>query len=193
MNPYRQRVWEALHAALAPLGCQARALDFGSGDGWFARQMLDSKRVDSLVAVDVKLRPNVLTVPTIYDGVRLPFADRSFDLVYAIDVLHHCPDPAASLVDALRCAGQYFLLKDHTYTTKAGQWTLTALDELGNRKFGIPCPARYQRGWTWNAIFHREGFQLIQQWHPHRSHVGPLGWLTNGLQFVALWKRAEAP
>lgn len=37
-----------------------------------------------------------------YDGVRLPFADRSFDLVYASHVLEHVPDERSFLAELAR-------------------------------------------------------------------------------------------
>ena len=49
--------------------------------------------IAEIVPVDVKARKKTLIAPLLYDGVKLPFADGQFDLVYSFDVLHHCPDP----------------------------------------------------------------------------------------------------
>ncbi|MCE9534439.1 MAG: class I SAM-dependent methyltransferase, partial [Planctomycetes bacterium] len=170
----------------APVG---RTLDFGSGDGWFATQLKASGLIGELVAVDVQPRPNSFIQPISYDGKRLPFDDRSFDLVYSVDVLHHCPDPAASLRDLVRCSNRYLLLKDHTWRTRIGKWTLAVLDELGNRKFGIPCLYQYQRRWDWFPVIESEGFRLVKQIHPAICHKRLMGLMTNALQFAALWER----
>lgn len=165
------------------------ALDFGSGDGWFARQMLDEKLASEVVAVDVRRRRRAFVEPLVYDGERLPFPDRAFDLAYSIDVLHHCPDPRRSLRELLRCTGSCLLLKDHTYGGGAGWLALSIMDEIGNRRFGVPSRYRYQRDWEWNAVIEEAGFMLDRLVHPAACHVGLLGRATNHLQYLALWRR----
>jgi SAM-dependent methyltransferase len=189
MNPYRKRILESFRALLQPTAPLDRCLDFGGGDGWFAWSLKEAGLVRDVTAVDVKERPHTFSKVTLYDGQRLPFPDRSFDLVSSVDVLHHCPDPRASLTDALRCAGRYFLLKDHTYRGFMGKFALCVLDEIGNRRFGIPSLYRYQKGWEWSSWIEEAGFVLRQKVHPARCHTGLLGWATNSLQFISLWER----
>jgi SAM-dependent methyltransferase len=191
MNPYRLSVWTHIEAQLRALGPIESALDFGCGDGWFASKVLQADLVKQLTPLDVKRREHVHVEPVIYEpGSSLPFADRSFDLVYTVDVLHHCDDPFAQLTDIARVARQYVLIKDHTYRSKAGQVALAVLDELGNRKFGIPSPYRYQRGWEWTAHLEQQGFKQVSLTHPLPCHAGILGALTNSLQYLALYQRA---
>jgi len=189
MNPYRRRVWSMFQPLLDRIGQVDRTLDYGSGDGWFAHQVQSSGRVKELVPVEVLKRDQVLVEPVLFDGVRLPFPDRAFDLAYAVDVIHHCPDPTASLRDLLRVTGTYFLLKDHTWNTTAGKCLLAVLDELGNRRFGVPCAYKHQRGWEWDATFKAEGFERVELIHPARCHVGGMWWV-NRFEFIALWRRA---
>ena len=163
MNPYRQRILPLLLECLPKKDPVRSALDFGSGDGWFAQQLRQSGLVGELTPVDVKLRENTVVAPRLYDGATLPFPGRHFDLVYSVDVLHHCPDPAASLLELVRCSRRFVLLKDHTWRTRWGKWGLAILDELGNRQFGIPCLYRYQHRWDWFPIIENEGFRLV---HP---------------------------
>jgi len=175
---------------VAPLPV-ARVLDFGSGDGYFASETGRLPQVTQLVPVDVVARPGSLVTPQLYDGARLPFADASFDLAYAIDVLHHCPDPLAAIDDMARCSSRYLLIKDHTYATAFGRWTLAVLDELGNRRFGIPSPYRYQRDWRWVEHIESCGWRRIELIQSLECHSGLLGWLTNRLQWIGLWERRE--
>jgi SAM-dependent methyltransferase len=186
---YRSRVLREIERLLRPLPTAARALDFGAGDGWFARQVARCGLARHVVPVDVRRWPGADGSPVIFDGERLPFADRAFDLTYAIDVLHHCPDPEGMLDEVLRCTRMHFLIKDHTYRTVAGWSTLCVLDELGNRRFGVPSPYRYQRQWAWSRVLEDRGFALVERVHPAPCHTGILGSLTNGLQFLALWRR----
>ena len=190
MNPYRLRVWAHIEAHLRSLGRIDTALDFGCGDGWFASQVLRTGLVADLTPLDVKRRERVHVEPVIYEpGEALPFADRSFDLVYTIDVLHHCDDPFAQIAEIARVAGQYILIKDHTFSSAAGRITLAVLDELGNRKFGIPSPYNYQKDWEWSAHLERLGWKEIRLTHPLACHRGILGALTNSLQYIALYQR----
>ena len=89
MTLYRQRVLEQIQQLIRPLGPLDTALDFGSGDGFFASQWQGGDVVRRVTAVDVVERKSSLFVPQLYDGKRLPFDDSSFELAYAIDVLHH--------------------------------------------------------------------------------------------------------
>jgi SAM-dependent methyltransferase len=165
-------------------------MDFGSGDGWFAQQLEESGLVREVTPVEVQDRAGALRKPHIYDGTCLPFADRSFDLTYSCDVLHHCPDPKASLRDALRVARTWFLLKDHTWRTYPSYLFLCLLDEVGNRRFGIPCLYKHQRDWDWFDTLRAEGFVLERLVHPASCHVGAMRWV-NRYEFVSLWRRAD--
>jgi SAM-dependent methyltransferase len=190
VNPYRRRIFDLARGLLAPHGPFARALDFGSGDGWFAASFRDAGIAPEVVAVDVRRRRRALVEPRLYDGARLPFADASFDLVYAVDALHHCADPAASLAELLRVAGDRLLLKDHVHHGAGQRWILALLDEIGNRRFGVPSTYRYQRDWEWLPAIESAGFALERMIHPAPCHTGLLGRATNHLQFLALWRRA---
>jgi SAM-dependent methyltransferase len=188
-NAYRGQVLELLESLLKPIGPFTRVLDFGSGDGWFAEMFRQEKIATEIIAVDVCRRRQSLSEPLLYDGKRLPFDDRSFELTYSIDVLHHCDNPRASLKDLLRCTDKYILLKDHIYQRFSGNIALRIMDELGNRRFGIASLYRYQYRWDWVPWIEEEGFVLQRLIHPAACHAGLLGWVTNSLQFVGLWKR----
>jgi SAM-dependent methyltransferase len=189
MNAYRRNVLAVVQDLLAPLGQVERALDFGAGDGWFAAELTRAKVFAAVSAVDVQLRDKVFVTPTLYDGHRLPFCDREFDLAYAIDVLHHAPNPRSALTEVLRCTRRHFIIKDHTYSTALGYLTLCVLDELGNRRFHIPSRYKYQREWEWFTWLAEGGFKLVRLIHPVVCHKGALG-MTNGLQFAAHFERA---
>jgi SAM-dependent methyltransferase len=187
---YRPRILEQLRAAIGALDVR-RVLDFGCGDGYFSAAIGRLPQVEQLVPVDVVARPNSFVQAQLYDGARLPFDDRSFDLAFAVDVLHHCPDPIRAIDDMARCSNRYLLIKDHTYHTVAGKWVLAILDELGNRRFGIPSPYLYQRDWQWVEHIEARGWRRAHLTHPVACHSGVLG-LTNGLQWMGLWER-QAP
>jgi SAM-dependent methyltransferase len=189
LDSYRGNIFQELKNLLAAERPAATGLDFGSGDGWFARQFLGAGLVTDLTAVEVKLRDGCLYEPVLFDGRRLPFPDRAFELSYSIDVLHHCDDPLATLCEVLRCTRRLFAIKDHTYRSVFGRMSLSFLEELGNRRFGIPSRHRFQRGWEWFAAIEREGFKLRRLVHPAPCNEGLLGWAANRWHFCAVWER----
>jgi len=191
VNPYRRRVLQLVRDLLEPYAPVPTALDFGCGDGWFAHSFQQERFAQAVSAVDVQTRRRCFVQPQMYDGVHLPFADRSFELVYSMDVLHHCPDPGQSLREVLRCSKDLLLIKDHTYSSTTGWMTLCVLDELGNRRFGVPSRYQYQRGWEWLAVIESAGFALQKLVYPAACHPRLLGLATNHLQFIGLWRRAN--
>jgi hypothetical protein len=93
------------------------------------------------------------------------------------------------LRDVLRCSRRYALIKDHTWRTRVGWSTLCVLDELGNRRLGIPSIYKYQRDWEWDRAFESSGFRLVERQYPFPCEPRFWGPLTNKLQFAALWER----
>lgn len=189
---YRRAILAIIKELLAPVGPLASGLDLGAGDGWFAHALCSAGLVKEVLPVEVARRSSYYSKPLLYDGQNLPLVDRACELGYGIDALHHAADPQALLAELARVTGKYLLLKDHTYRGPLGYWTLAALDEIGNRRFGILSPHHYQRDWQWCDWIDRAGFTLVRRVHPARCHRGPFGWATNRLQFVALWKREDA-
>jgi SAM-dependent methyltransferase len=176
-------------AELTRLGGASRGLDVGSGEGWFAARFVSSGVLRAVVGLDVKRRERIDVEPVLYDGETIPFADQSFDVVYAIDAIHHATNPPRVLHEMARVSSRWIVLKDHTSRSFVDRQVLRALDWAGNVAFGIPSPARYQSGWTWLDEFERLGFVRRYVQHPAECHVGALGKLTNRLQFVATLER----
>lgn len=176
---------------LRSMGPVRRALDFGSGDGWMAARLLERGLVDEIVGVDVHRRSKTELEPTLYDGSTLPFDDRSFDLVYSVDVFHHMPDPAVGIREALRCSDRHFVLKDHTYSSWPTKLMLSVLDEIGNRRFGVRSRYHYQHGWEWLPEIEAGGFVEEALVHPLLCEDRPIiRHLANRPQFIGRWRRS---
>ncbi|MGE0309896.1 MAG: class I SAM-dependent methyltransferase, partial [Acidimicrobiia bacterium] len=186
MSNYRPNVARHLRQTLRDLGPLESLLDFGAGNGWMLNQMLtEDVSIGQATAVDVQTRADYYLPVELYDGERLPFDDRAFDATMAVDVFHHCHDPKAALRDAARVTRRFVIVKDHTYRSSVGFATLSVLDELGNRKFGIPSRYRYQSKFTWDDVMSDEGFRLRHRSHPVPCHDGPLS-ITDRLQCLTV-------
>jgi SAM-dependent methyltransferase len=187
MNGYRRQIFREMHATLSALGSIDGVLDVGAGDGWFANAVETLGICGNVTAVDVQARARCHHPVDLYDGRLLPFPDGAFDLVYAVDVVHHAIEPAKLLAEMARCTRRYLLLKDHTWHTRLGWLILAARDEAGNRPHGVRSVYNYQQDREWDAVLEANGMKQLQLLHPLACHVGPLGRLANHNEFLSLW------
>jgi len=93
-----------------------RILEIGCGNGWNMSRFAQHGRIAyGLDAVPERVALAAAHGPALLgDGLRLPFADDSLDLVYIQHVLHHIGDPARALEEARRClrpGGVLFLVE----------------------------------------------------------------------------------
>src|SRR5258708_29757658 len=94
---------EKLHSSLSKhIGQVESILDIGCGDGVIAKRLGEAAGAKRVVGVDVHLRPQRCIDVELYDGLKLPFPDRSFEAVIIVDVLHHCTEPETVLSETLR-------------------------------------------------------------------------------------------
>jgi 2-polyprenyl-3-methyl-5-hydroxy-6-metoxy-1,4-benzoquinol methylase len=121
-NPVVRRLMSGFEGTLERLFTRAdpqSILDVGCGEGvlterWAAR--LGDKPVLGVDLPDLKLeaewaarRRENLEFRT-FSGGDLPFADGSFDLAAAIEVLEHVPDPERTLAEMARVAARHLLI-----------------------------------------------------------------------------------
>lgn len=92
------------------------ALDVGCGNGFSSYYLKDF--VPEIWGIDVshymlKRNPFIKTKRFIQaSGFRLPFADNSFDMVYAWEALHHISNPALIVEEMRRVSRKYILLAE---------------------------------------------------------------------------------
>jgi SAM-dependent methyltransferase len=147
----------AEHLAAALDDEPATALDVGCGDGSIASAIMALKPGLIFSGIDVMLRPHSAITATVYDGDHIPFADRSFDWVTIVDVLHHTDDPAKVLAECSRVARCGVVIKDHLREGFGARETLMLMDWVGNRGHDVRLPYNYLSKAEWDAIFGRIG------------------------------------
>jgi 2-polyprenyl-3-methyl-5-hydroxy-6-metoxy-1,4-benzoquinol methylase len=121
-NPLVRRVMEGFERSLEELldrADPASLLDVGCGEGVlvqrFARQLSSSRVVGvDLEEASIQTGWSDHTADNLeyrtLDGGELPFAPGEFELVSAIEVLEHVPDPERTLKEMSRCAERHLLV-----------------------------------------------------------------------------------
>lgn len=162
-------------------------LDLGAGDGSIAAGLMALRRDLKVEGVDVMIRPRTHIPVTEYDGVTLPFADKSFDFVTIVDVLHHTDDPAAVLTEAARVARQAVIVKDHLMEGAFAGPTLRFMDWVGNRGHNVVLPYNYLSRDQWQAAFYRARLATVSTREKLSIYPPPFTWLFDRhLHFVGV-------
>lgn len=112
-NPIERRLMSGFFAALdalVPTASPAAVLEVGVGEGEVSSRLAQRWPAAHHIGVDLPDPELAVHWPgagfsgAFADIARLPFPDRSFDLVLAIEVLEHVPDPPAALAEIARVA-----------------------------------------------------------------------------------------
>ena len=176
---------ERLERALASqVGDVESLLDVGCGDGNIARAVGKAVGAQRVEGIDVVPRPAPLIPVQMYDGLRIPHADRSFDAVTVVDVLHHCTDPAAVLREALRVAKQRVVIKDHFAFGPVSRKILYLMD-LPNFRDSVAVPGTYFEPDEWVRMVHEAGGQIEHLIWPMQINNLPFRWIARSeFQFL---------
>lgn len=109
------------------LPVEGSVLDVGAG-GCRIAELLGADARLSVTAVDI-VDHNVTEVPMqLYDGERLPFSDKSFDVALLVFVLHHAEHPEALVREVLRVTRSTVVVIEDAPETRAERWCWRAWD-----------------------------------------------------------------
>ncbi|HEX3511809.1 MAG TPA: class I SAM-dependent methyltransferase [Solirubrobacteraceae bacterium] len=121
-NPLVRRMMSGFQHALDELFARAAPrslLDVGCGEGVLVHAWAEQLAGARVVGIDLeeesiqagwaeRQAPNLEY--RVMQAANLPFADGEFDLVTAIEVLEHVPDPGHTLAEMARCAKRHLLV-----------------------------------------------------------------------------------
>jgi SAM-dependent methyltransferase len=161
-------------------------VDIGCGDGTIAALWMEQRSDIRVEGIDVLIRGQTKIPVQHFDGIRIPFADKSFDAVSFVDVLHHTNDPAALLSEAARVARKRVVVKDHYAETFFDGTTLRFMDWFGNAHHGVSLPNNYKSRLAWETLFKETGLTLLALADSFPLYPFPANLLFGrGLHFVA--------
>ena len=138
-------------------------LDVGAGSGQIAFNILKKNTKLRVMGVDTLIRKNIFIPIKSYDGKRIPFKSKSFDVVMAIDVLHHTHDPIKVLKEMARVSHRYILIKDHTANNFYDKNLLKFMDYFGNKLYGVVLPYNYLSKDQWARAFKKNNLEVISE------------------------------
>jgi SAM-dependent methyltransferase len=187
-----ERRLDRIAASLAPLlPPKARVLDVGCGDGNLAARVLEARQDVEIIGIDILARPRAFIPVQLFDGQTIPFADRSFDAVTFVDVLHHTDDPTVLLREARRVSRGVLLIKDHYSDGVGGPLTLRLMDWVGNAPHGVRLPYNYWTRSQWQTAWRGHGLDVSRVTTRLALYPWPLSmFFDRSLHFLAELKIA---
>ena len=161
-------------------------LDVGCGDGTLASAVVRRRPEVEPSGVEIRARPHTAIPVREFDGRQLPYADRSYDVVMLVDVLHHAEEPDLLLREAARVAANSVIIKDHLTGAWLSHERLRLMDWVGNIGHGVPLRYAYWSPAQWEDSFRRAGLQEVERRERLGLYGAPLRWVfEHRLHFVS--------
>lgn len=123
-----------------------KIIDIGAGSCQIANLLI--KAGYQATALDIKdFSVFEKLKPTIYDGRKIPFKDKNFDVSLLITTLHHVKDPEFLLKEAARVSKRLVIIED-IYCGNLQKFLTFLMDSLVNLEFfGHPHSNKDDAGW----------------------------------------------
>lgn len=139
-------------------------LDVGGGTGVIAQAIKELLPVDRVHTVDLVDRfcSNLTVSSQKYDGITLPFPDKSFEAATINNVIHHVPVESRSHLfhEIRRVVSGPLYIKDHESRGVIDNLRLAAMDAIGNIPFGGMVWAKYLTWSDWENLAQGAGYLI---------------------------------
>lgn len=154
----QKRVDIKINHILSGLDSDKSILDVGSGNGTLGKEI--KKRNFSIVSVDVNDNSFYSDMrPILYDGLLLPFKDKSFDTALLITMLHHTKNPNAVISECIRVASKLIIMEE-VYTSLLHKYWTFFVDSVFNLEF-MHHPHTNKQDAEWRDIFSQLELELL--------------------------------
>jgi len=139
-------------------------LDVGCGNGKFGEAIARAYNV-KVHGVDVVNYANAGIPIDIYDGVRLPFQDDSFDVIVMAMMLHHAEYQEELFDEAIRCSRRAFIIYEDTYFSPWQRLAITWNDFYSNMVIGLVKAAKGLESKDMLEMPLPFTFRSVEEWH----------------------------
>lgn len=187
---YKMRL-QSLHQEIVPiLHADDHVLDVGCGSGALGRAIIDSPKCPPQVKVtglEKFRRGDELAVVKFYDGQKIPYPDKSFDVVILADALHHASDPHNLIYECSRVVRRVLIIKDHKVEGFLAQQRISLMDWASNVQYGIPCLYRYNTLKKWEKLFGQLDLEIEIKIDSMKIYPSIMNFFFGGrIQFLAV-------
>ncbi len=145
-----------------------KVLDIGCGLGRITKMIKDKGcKTTPLDIRDLSIVEDIS--PLIYNGKKIPFADKSFDVSLIVTVLHHTPNPEAILKEAKRVSKKIVVIED-IYENKLQKYFTFLNDSVLNLEFSGH-PHSNMNDLEWKKTFKKLNLKLVNAKYSKRQLV----------------------
>lgn len=182
---------QSLHQEIVPiLHAGDHVLDVGCGSGALGRAIIDSPECPPRVKItglEKFRRSDELSVVKFYDGQKIPYPDKSVDVVILADVLHHASDPHNLIYECSRVVRRALIIKDHKIEGFLAQQRISLMDWASNVQYGIPCLYRYNTLKEWEKLFGQLDLEIEIEIDSMKIYPSIMNFIFGGrIQFMAV-------
>ena len=153
----RKFVNKKLEKIIAHTGPGSTILDIGSGNGLITKVLRERNYIVTPLDIHAGQYDDSVT-PVIYNGQKIPFADKSFDTGILLTILHHTNNQEEIISEAARVCHQLIIMED-IYSTQLQKYYTFFLDSFVNM-FYSPCPHTNRPDKDWKNLFFKLNLNL---------------------------------
>jgi 2-polyprenyl-3-methyl-5-hydroxy-6-metoxy-1,4-benzoquinol methylase len=132
-------------------------LDIGSGNGLITKILREKNYIVTPLDIHEGQYDDSVK-PIIYDGKKMPFANKSFDTGILLTILHHTTNQEEIILEAARACHQLIVMED-IYKNQLQKYYTFLLDSFVNL-FYSPCPHTNRTDKEWKALFSKLNLNL---------------------------------
>ena len=147
---WKPRARKAARYIIPQISIGAAVLDIGAGNGLIA-EIIASEKKTQMTLIDV-LDWNLSKFSLLlYDGLRIPFGNKQFDVALLVDVVHHSENEKALIKEAIRVAKKVVLIEE-VHEHKGMNILANITDNLQYILYGMPVGIHNRGEVQWLAL-----------------------------------------
>ncbi|OGX44225.1 MAG: hypothetical protein A3I71_03260 [Omnitrophica WOR_2 bacterium RIFCSPLOWO2_02_FULL_63_16] len=173
-----------------------RVLDVGCGTGFLGKAILETPSCPARIhihGVERSRRDHELIDVQAYDGLTIPYGEKTHDVVILADVLHHAWEPERLMRECIRVSRRLVIIKDHQVKGLLARPRLVLFDWVANAPFGVPCLYRFWTAAQWTETCRRHRLAIEDEVASTDLYPRWLNLLIGGaLQYFAVFRVPDA-